>query len=320
VKTQLLKFGDEHFPVIDPTTLATLYFRKIYRRVHELKFNYLGMITGKHRVGKSLTGVSLAHALDPTFEENLETRVVYYKEGFMSALSEIKDKNIIGGAIIWDEAGLGIASRDWYSNANKTLSKCIQIFGRYRPIVFFITPDMSYIDSQVRKLYHGFFDVSRFDNLYSTMKPLGVSYDKRTGKIFFTYSRICLMNDDAPGGRLVLNKIRMKRPTKELESRYEHHSKQLKDNVFESMKEDINLFESKQKKKVHSVSEVVDDIVTNHVDDEAYLTTRSTPDKKVFDINAIRLYYEVTASSATMIKKLAENQANKRDDEPDDED
>jgi len=278
------------------------------------------MITGKHRVGKSLTAVSFSHALDPTFEENLEERVVYYKDGFMEALSNIKKKNIIGGAIIWDEAGLGIASRDWYSDANKTLSKCIQIFGRYRPIVFFVTPDMSYIDSQVRKLYHGFYDISRLDNTCSTMKPLGVSYDKRTGKIFFTYSRICLMNDDAPGGRLVLKKIKIHRPTRELENRYEHHSKSLKDEVFDSMQDDINLMENQKKKKVHSISDVVTELFEEHIDNPVFLTKRSTPDKKVFDVNAIRIHYNVTASDANYIKKLAENKANERLDETEDND
>ena len=46
---------------------AKIYLRYIYKKVHERKFNYLGFITGKHRVGKSTTALALSYVLDPTF-------------------------------------------------------------------------------------------------------------------------------------------------------------------------------------------------------------------------------------------------------------
>lgn len=102
----------DYFRDIDRKFLATLYLRHVYKRIHDYKFNFLGMFTGKHRVGKSLTSLSMANILDPTFFDNLEQRVVYFPNDFMKALQEIKNNRIIGGAIIWDEASVSIPARE----------------------------------------------------------------------------------------------------------------------------------------------------------------------------------------------------------------
>jgi ABC-type dipeptide/oligopeptide/nickel transport system ATPase component len=97
---------------INPEQLATLYLRHIHKRVHDLHFNYLGIVTGKHRCGKSLMAVSFCHALDPTFTDNIEERVVFYANDFMKALQRLKNQKIKGGCVVFDEAGVGFGSRD----------------------------------------------------------------------------------------------------------------------------------------------------------------------------------------------------------------
>ena len=200
------------FEEIDSKLLGMLYLRHIYRRVHQYRFNFLGMITGKHRTGKSLSAVSISHLLDPTFEKNLEDRIVYYPDDFMAALQKIKQKDIIGGAIVWDEAGVGIPAREWYDISNKSISMTLQVFGRYRPVVFFVTPDVTYIDSQARKLFHGFYELSRFKTEYASMKAFDVRYNKRNTKVYYVYSRFHLKHDGVYGTNLILKKINVKPP------------------------------------------------------------------------------------------------------------
>jgi len=291
---------------------AKIYLRYIYNKVHDYKFNFLGFFTGKHRVGKSISSLVFSHILDPTFFDSLETRVVYYPNDFMKALREIREKNIIGGCVIWDEAGVGIPAREWYEISNKAITKAVQVFGKYRPIVFFVTQDVTYIDSQVRKLFHGFFEMYRADNKCSFMIPFNVKYNKRMGKIYFTYTRIYTTNEDALGRTLKLRLISIRRPPKELERRYEEHSAEFKDRIMDQMEERTEMFlEGKLEKKKMSVSEIVKDLVENHKDDQTFLSKRSSPDNIIFDANAIMYHYGIPSRLANYIKKVAEKEANK---------
>lgn len=300
---------------VNSRDLSTMYFRHIYKRVHTLKFNFLGMVTGKHRVGKSLTALSMSHILDPTFQDNIEERIVYFPDDFMNALESIKKKGIIGGAIIWDEAGVGMPAREWYDTANKSISYVLQVFGRYRPIVYFVTQDVSYIDSQARKLFHGFFEMTRMNNLKAIAKPFDVKYNKRSGKVYYVYPRYHVRHDDAYGSKVIIRRINVLRPFKEIEDRYEFHSKEFKDKIVEQMKERSQKFKAGEiQSKQMTQTEIVDSLVENS-ENILYLSKRSKPDNVIFDKDAIRIEFNVPDSQARHIKRLAEIKANKKSDE-----
>jgi hypothetical protein len=301
----------DFFQNLDPKLIATLYLRHIYRRIHNYKFNFLGMITGKHRTGKSLTSLSFAHCLDPTFDKNLEDRVVYYPNDFMTALQKIKMQGIVGGAIIWDEAGVGIPAREWYDISNKSISMTLQVFGRYRPIVFFVTPDVSYIDSQARKLFHGFYELSRFKTEYATARCFDVRYNKRNGKVYYVYSRFHMKYDGAYGTELILKKLHLKPPLAELEDKYEIHSKIFKDRILEQMKERTTKFdEGNVNVKKLTMDEIVK-ILVEKKNDSRFLAKRSTPENIQFDNNTIRFEFDIPAGVASHIKRKAEFEVNK---------
>lgn len=302
----------DYFGDVDGKTLASLYFRHIFKRIHTFKFNYLGMVTGKHRVGKSLTALTMSHVLDKTFEENIRKRVVYFPNDFMTALQDIKKKNIIGGAIVWDEAGVGMPAREWYNTANKSISYVLQVFGRYRPIVYFVTQDVSYIDSQARKLFHGFYEMNRMGNNCAISRPFDVKYNKRTGKVYYVYSRFNMRNEDAHGIKLILKKINIARPPKELEKVYEEHSKIFKDKIVEQMRERAGKNEDDKEIDANRMTqqEIVEDLIKNK-ENKQFLSKRSTEDNIIFEVNAIRYNYNIPDGLARFIKRRAEMEANK---------
>jgi hypothetical protein len=301
----------DYFSDADPSLIAQLYFRHIYRRVHTYKFNFLGMLTGKHRVAKSTTAVQMSYLLDPTFYENLEERVVYFPNDFQAALETIRKNNIIGAAIIWDEAGVGIPARDWFDLSNKSISYTLQVFGRYRPIVYFVTQDVSYIDSQARKLFHGFYEMSRMKNDFATVRPFDVRYNKRSTKVYYVYSRFHLNNDDAVGSKLILKKIKVHKPFKEMEDRYERHSKIFKDKITDQMKERSDLYSNgKIDVKRMTVEEIIDHLSKNK-EDPKYLSKRSIDGHVIFDSNSIAFNYSIPARMACHVKRQAEILVNK---------
>jgi len=300
-----------YYNQIDPRLLAILYFRHIYLRVHRYKFNFLGMFTGKHRTGKSLTSLSMATSLDKTFEDNLEDRVVYFPNDFMRALQSVKKKNIVGGAIIWDEAGVGIPARDWYDISNKSIGYTLQVFGRYRPIVYFVTQDVHYIDSQARKLFHGFYEMNRLTNKQAICRLFDVKYNKRSGKTYYVYPRFHNRREGAVGEKVILKAINMSRPPSEVEDRYEIHSKLFKDKIVEQMQErSEKMREGKIDKNRMTMQEIISVLIENK-EEPLYLSKRSKPENVIFDKDSVRIEFDVTESQARHIKRLAEIKVNK---------
>lgn len=312
IKNLSINSNLDFYPEIDTKLVSVLYLRHIYMRIHEYRFNFLGMITGKHRVGKSLTAVSMSYLLDPTFEHNLEDRIVYYPNDFMRALQNIKKKGIIGGAIVWDEAGVGVPAREWYDVSNKSISMTLQVFGRYRPIVFFVTPDVSYIDSQARKLFHGFYELTRFKNQYATARCFDVRYNRRKpSRVYYVYSRFHMRNDGAYGMNLVMKKLHIKPPISDIEDRYEVHSGGFKEIIIRQMEERTEKFsEGTVPAKRMTMEEIISTLVKEK-DNPAFLTKKSNEDNIIFDATAIRFEFGVPAGQAVHIKRKAEILVNK---------
>jgi len=301
-----INHNPDYYEELSPHLISTLYLRHIFNRIHEFKFNFLGMITGKHRTGKSLSALSMCHILDKTFEKSLEERVVYYPNDFMTALHKIKQRNIIGGAIVWDEAGVGIPAREWYDISNKSISMTLQVFGRYRPIVFFVTPDVTYIDSQARKLFHGFYEMSRINNRYAIAKCFDVRYNKRNTKVFYVYSRFHMKHDGAYGTNLIMKKLNIKPPLSEIEDRYEVHSKSFKDVILEQMGERTSKFRDDTLDAKKMTWEQIIETLVKQKEEKKYLSRKSTPDNVIFDANAICFDFDVPVRTAAHIKRRAE--------------
>ena len=272
------------------------------------------MVVGKHRTGKSLTALSFSNLLDKTFAPNMEKRVVYYAEDFMRALEEIRQKNIIGGAIVWDEAGVGVPSREWYNISNKAVGLACQVFGRYRPIIFFVTQDVSYIDSQIRKLFHGFYEMQRMSDKYAIAKPFNVSYNKRIGKVYYRYGRFYSTDLEQSIGKRVLKAIKVKRPPQELEKRYDTHSKEFKDLIMEQMKERTESYQDDKDRKKMDIKDIILEVTKDHYDDSEFLSKRSKPDSIILDKDAIRFHYDISDSKARFVKKQAEVAIKKKHD------
>lgn len=306
-----LNYDPDYIAEIDRKLLGALYLRHIYRRIHEDEFNFLAMITGKHRTAKSTSALQMSSALDKTFEKNLEERVVYFPNDFMRALQKIKEKNIRGGAIVWDEAGVGIPAREWYDIANKSITMTLQVFGRYLPIVFFVTPDVTYIDSQARKLFHGFYEMNRKKKKYAIIKPFDVRYNKRTTKVYYVYSRFHLRNENVFGTSLVLKQLNIMPPKSEIEDRYEIHSKEFKNKIIEQMAERSKAFEQGEIDSKRMTMEEMTQKLIDSKDKKLFLGKKSKPENIIFSTNAIRFEFDIPAGVAAHIKRKAEIAVNK---------
>jgi len=305
-----LKFNTnprKYYPPMKDDAMVLSLLHNIYKNVHSLKFNYLAMMTGKHRVGKSISTCWFSHLLDKTFWNDFENRVVYTAEQFMEALESLRKKKIIGGAVVWDEAGVGIPSREWYKMSNRAINYAIQVFGYLRPIIFFVTQDMTYIDSQPRKLFHNFFVARRATVSYNIVTPYDVSYDKKTGKIYYYHPRFKQrLPNGAYSKKYVLDSIILPRPPAKFIERYDKHSEPWKDEIMQRMRK-----ETETVKADYVTFQNMTDrergkwLAENYEDFPILMSKRSKPNNPLFDVDMVASHMGIPVRKAKIACKFA---------------
>ena len=162
----------------------------VHRRIARNQ-NFLGVVYGPTGSGKSFLAMRLAEKLDPDF--NID-RLVFTVQDLMNVLDGgLKS----GSVIIFDEAGTGLSARDWYSAQNKFMNYILQTFRQDNIILLLTVPDITFIDSNVRKLLHA---TIKTNNINYSMKICNFKFyllDHRTdvpGKpsvSFRRFLRVC---------------------------------------------------------------------------------------------------------------------------------
>lgn len=123
--------------------------KEIKSRINKNK-NCLVIVCGETGSGKSYSAGYIAETLDP--DHDVDHHLVFTAKQFMRLINSKQLKK--GSVIIWDEAGVGIPTREWYSISNKAISYVLQTFRFMNLIVIFTTPAFEYIDKQTRNLFH----------------------------------------------------------------------------------------------------------------------------------------------------------------------
>ena len=143
----------------------------------------VAIFVGRTGSSKSGSAISLAYAMDPTF--NLD-RIVFSVDEFFRISTE---NNLPPGSfLIFDDAGVGVGSRDWQDEKNKSLGAILQTF-RYKQLPTLITtPRISFIDKQVRESVELQFVATDTKGMF---KPF-VLYEspKMDGKIWHSYPSV----------------------------------------------------------------------------------------------------------------------------------
>lgn len=303
VLSQLLKTE----PDISAEMLTYLYLKTIYDTTHRVGLSWLGVTVGRHRAGKSVGTLAIGTILDRTLVDSLERRVVYYPKDFIKAMREIEKKEIIGGVVIWDEAGVGLPAREWYDLSNKAVNYALQVAGYLRPIIFFVTQDFTYIDSNARKLIQHFWEFQRSATIYSYMTPYILVHNRKTGDITYVYPRLVMRYKGSRklGPKYILTRIKVYLPPKELIERYIKHSEPWKEKIIKQAEERAKEFsEGDLEKKEWTTSQIIDYLVKNW---RAYQTSRSRPDSPKLDPYLIKSDFSIPLTMARAIKARVEN-------------
>lgn len=288
--------------------MAKAFLNRLYRKLHVLNFSLLIAFFGKHRTGKSMSAVSLCFLLDKTFEECMETRIVYTSKQFLDAVRVIREKRIKGAGIIFDEAGSSdLASQKWYEEASRVMSAELQAIGYLNPLICFVTQNFSFINTHARKLSQGVFEVERTNNLYTTIRPFWVESSPWTSGYFHRYPIFCEMRHGVASNIYKANRLKLHLPPAEIRDRYEAHAQAFKDQLLEQSREGIEQVElqkERSKSNLNLVNETVAHVIT--APDQFMSGYNLKRGVKTVDINLLRHFFKISYSDARMVKVLAE--------------
>ena len=198
-------------------------------RINRLNKNLLMAICGQTGSGKSYCALTIAKMICERF--NVRIHVVFTIEQFMELLQSGKLHR--GDVIIWDEAGVGIPSREWYSISNKAINYVLQTFRHLNLCVIFTMPSFDYIDKQTRLLFHVYIETVRID--YETkhviVKIFESTFNARFGK---EYQKYYWFN----GVKHI--RFRIGKPSKEMIDAYEEIKIEFSQTLRDNVKKDVS--------------------------------------------------------------------------------
>lgn len=274
----------------------SLLIQYIHERIRENK-NVLLLVTGETGGGKSYIAIRLGEILNPhRFNIN---RVVFTPEDFMALINSGRLEK--GDVIVFDEAGVGIPSKEWYEISNRLMMYVLQTFRIKNLIVIFTTPSISFIDNDSRKLLHGVIEPYPggidFQTNTNKAKFLKIQHNSRYNKNY--YKRLIV-----DGVRV--NPIYFSIPSENIRIPYEA-KKEIYINKLNQKAEDLILQKAKTKRiKSVNISRMVKDIIQ----EIGYFGKKLKNGKTRVDYNLIMGKKDVGLITAKQVKALVEKEVN----------
>lgn len=156
----------------------------IWRTKHNNQ-NYMLCITGPTGSGKSYTAMAISLMIDDAFDID---RVCFTAKDFIQS----SNMNLPSSSVImFDEAGIEVSSREWYSDTNKAINQVVETFRRDNLICIFTTPVFTNLDKKTRHYFHGHMEVLDPSIAgWGACKYFNLITDPNEGKILRQYPKV----------------------------------------------------------------------------------------------------------------------------------
>lgn len=270
---------------------------KLRNRCIKQNKNALILMSGETGSGKSITGLTVGHEIDPTLcVDNLDVRIAKSVTEFLEFTNNMSK----GQVLIWDEAGVGLSASEWWKRANILINYVLQTFRHENICVIFTAPTMKDLDSKARTRFHYY------------MEPVSIDYEKKLAKVKVrrwqhnpelgkTYSKRLIHKD----GRfeLVVSHMEVPLAPQEIIDKYESIMKPWKRNVKETARIELETLQQDSKKAATEM-ELVRDVLTNNKVEK--LSSFRKSGKQFIDKNLIAMEYNVGDTKARRVARYLE--------------
>lgn len=179
--------------MVPPLIKGHPIYAKIWDWTRDKDKSFLCVCTGPPGSGKSVSGGGrFLYDLDrqenglPRFTVD---KVVFDPKDFLSLLKKDMPK---GSGILWDEVGVAIPRREWYSLRNRLISQVFQTMRFKNRILVLTVPSLTFVDSHVGPLMNGLLQMdstNSFRDNIAYAKFYWVDYQPRTDKFYYMRPR-----------------------------------------------------------------------------------------------------------------------------------
>lgn len=268
------------------------WIKRIRGRLCFQNKNWLAIICGQTGSGKSYSAISLAQKI---VGDKGAWYVVLDAIEFMTLINSGKLRR--GDIVIFDEAGVGMSSREWYSVQNKMLGAVLQTFRILNVGVIFTTPDLSFIDVQARKLFHNYLETAYLDQKeeLAYLKIYDIQVNSRFDKIYYKHPRFKTDRGVVSLSHLVVPKPEI--GLDDYEDKKKVFTQKLNENALKELRGDNKI----EKRPRVDEAGIVKDIIKNK---DKYLKTYRQ--HEYLDKDVISSRFKVGLETARRIKKQAE--------------
>jgi len=163
-----------------------LLIREIDKRIYKENSNLNILITGEPGSGKSYAALRIACEFDPFFVD--DPIIVFSVADYIKEITGDRLKK--GRAIIFDEAGVGISKRQWYSVLNQAVNSTFQTMRSMNFLTILTSPFSDFIDKDTQKLIQFNIDFVKKIDKGRVFKITKRSYSETLSKFMNTYLKI----------------------------------------------------------------------------------------------------------------------------------
>ena len=297
-------------PVIKRPNFRIPWKQDVWDQVHLKNEDCIIAHIGKRRKGKSVSGLGICESMDPEgfTPENLPERCFIHPLKFIEWARKPKKDIYPGLALMFDEVGVGIPSREWQAFNNKAMFKVMQIFGHKNFIADFTLPHLGFMDAGPRSLIDYVVECLMIDrrNKLNICKVKEIYVDSVTGKWRTPFLRYRI-----DGKWYKYSKpYKFIKPSKELVKAYddlqEDYKQEFEDVIYREAKQLQQTTEDKNRKKEINEHELVETVVEEK---DKYAKIRAG--RWFVDKAFLEYEFKIGRGIAERVKKVAEKILNK---------
>lgn len=272
-----------------------LYFKYLWNRNHRYQYNTAQVITGDPGVGKTKWAVLQSYVLNKRrFDENS------YMNRAQEFLQWVDDSRG-GDTGVWDECGVSLSSRRWHSLSNILTAEILQTYRAKKLTVFFVVPDISFIDVQARKLMTTYCELKRYGTTQTTNWLYRISINRKSGDMYFVSFRMMMEGVLQKVPRLDIPGKILKAVPKTIWSAIDEKEMAFKDNIRRKSLATLNLIDKDEMTSSETVYDMIDKVVK---DKERFTNTKGRLDSLL-----IATILGVSQTKALQVKKFVEKKA-----------
>lgn len=208
---------------------ALSFYQSIQNQLLVDNKNWLAVIVGGTGSGKSYSAMSIAKHIYPKFN----CKYIVHNPLMFVELLQNKELIVKGSVIIFDEAGVGMSSREWFTQQNKLLGIVLQTF-RYLNIgVIFTVPRFKFVDNQARGLFHHVLKTESLDKSRGicTLVVWDIINELMQDEPIFRHPVFIIDNE-----KVHMRTLEVDKPPIELCNEYEGLHKTYKDDIIQNVK------------------------------------------------------------------------------------